>query len=238
MDAVRDVLFPRGCAGCDMPDAVLCPECMSRFSYCRIRDLTAGRGVRGAEPLPAWASAIYQGAVRHAILAWKDHDDVELDAAFASIMTALTMRTPIGEMCNNTAASVLVVPLPSSRGSMRKRGRWHTLPLAQAVADTLCQQGIDATMAPMLRNMASAGRSVQQISAAQRASRIGGNIRLAPQYAESRDYDNHPAVILVDDIITTGSTMRQCAQVCRRAGYRVVGALALADVIVDEDSAF
>lgn len=25
--SLRDVLLPRGCAGCDMPDAVLCDDC-------------------------------------------------------------------------------------------------------------------------------------------------------------------------------------------------------------------
>ena len=27
MGAIRDVVLPRGCAGCDAPDAVVCGEC-------------------------------------------------------------------------------------------------------------------------------------------------------------------------------------------------------------------
>ncbi|WP_423734807.1 ComF family protein [Bifidobacterium felsineum] len=224
----RDVLFPRGCAGCDAPDAVLCEQCAGRFDQCRHRALeSAGNGADSETPVSVWSAAAYQSVARHAILAWKDHDDVELDAVFGSIMHTLGRRSPLVPLC--AGRTVMVVPAPSSPSSMRRRGRWHTLPLAEAVAVGLRERGIDAVAAPMLVSTASGGRSVQQISSAQRAQRIGGHIAVARGMICQGN-----AVILVDDIITTGSTLRQCVRACRQSGAQVLGALTLADAVVED----
>ena len=123
---VCNLLFPRGCAGCDAPDEVLCAACWALFAQCRERDADSGGGAR------IWSASIYQGAVRRAILDWKDHDDTELDGPFGRIMVSLLNKTPIPSSC--LGHRVLVVPVPSSRVSMRRRGRAHTAPLAKSVA--------------------------------------------------------------------------------------------------------
>ena len=89
-----------------------------------------------------WSASIYQGAVRRAILDWKDHDDTELDGPFGRIMVSLLNKTPIPSSC--LGHRVLVVPVPSSRASMRRRGRAHTAPLAKSVAGALRGYGVDA----------------------------------------------------------------------------------------------
>lgn len=72
--SLRDVLLPRGCAGCDMPDAVLCDDCRAsgggfmvvRYAWATV----SGRAIglrRISRPL------------RRAILRWKDHGDEECD---------------------------------------------------------------------------------------------------------------------------------------------------------------
>lgn len=126
---VCNLLFPRGCAGCDAPDEVLCAACWALFAQCRERDADSGGGAR------IWSASIYQGAVRRAILDWKDHDDTELDGPFGRIMVSLLNKTPIPSSC--LGHRVLVVPVPSSRASMRRRGRAHTAPLAKSVAGAL-----------------------------------------------------------------------------------------------------
>ncbi len=106
---VCNLLFPRGCAGCDAPDEVLCAACWALFAQCRERDADSGGGAR------IWSASIYQGAVRRAILDWKDHDDTELDGPFGRIMVSLLNKTPIPSSC--LGHRVLVVPVPSSRAS-------------------------------------------------------------------------------------------------------------------------
>ncbi|OZG68982.1 phosphoribosyl transferase [Bifidobacterium eulemuris] len=217
--AVRDLLLPRGCAGCDLPDAVLCEDCRAVFQGYEPRDLP-GCAMGGAA-----ACAPYRGVARHAILGWKDHGDEELDGPFGELLADLAQRCGLMSWCRESCANgpVWVVPLPSSAASMRARGRWHTVPLAKAVAARMGERGIEARMLPALRSTATGGRSVEQGSAADRGRRIGGHIVLDDAY----DIRGH-TVVLVDDIITTGATMRQCTAVAADAGARVATLLALA----------
>lgn len=67
---------------------------------------------------------------------------------------------------------------------------------------------------------------MQQTSSAQRARRITGHVRV------KRDLIGHgDAVLLIDDIVTTGATVRQCVQAFQQAGTKVVGVLVLADAV-------
>ena len=174
---VCNLLFPRGCAGCDAPDEVLCAACWALFAQCRERDADSGGGAR------IWSASIYQGAVRRAILDWKDHDDTELDGPFGRIMVSLLNKTPIPSSC--LGHRVLVVPVPSSRASMRRRGRAHTAPLAKSVAGALRGYGVDARPCNALSSSTKA-RSVQQVSSAQRARRITGHVRVKRSHRQWR----------------------------------------------------
>ena len=228
--SVRDVVLPRGCAGCDAPDAVLCDDCRALFDRCY------GRELQGSLSGMAYAAAIYQGVARRCILDWKDHDDAELDGPFARILVATLGRSglmaamaamPTIPACGpDLRRPVLVVPAPSSPASMRRRGRRHLMPLVRALSEALCEAGIPSRTSLALVSTAGGGRSVQQISAAQRAQRIGGHIAVAP----GASLQGAP-VLLVDDIITTGSTLRQCTDVLRHAGALPVGGLALAQAV-------
>ena len=67
---------------------------------------------------------------------------------------------------------------------------------------------------------------MQQTSSAQRARRITGHVRV------KRDLIGHgDAVLLIDDIVTSGATARQCGQGFQQAGTKVVGVLVLADAV-------
>ena len=75
--SLRDVLLPRGCAGCDMPDAVLCDDCRASgggFMSFAMPGTVSGRAI---------ACGAYRGPLRRAILRWKDHGDEECDGPFA-----------------------------------------------------------------------------------------------------------------------------------------------------------
>lgn len=85
--AVSFVLFPRGCAGCDAPDEVLCRQCTEEFRQYPVRPVSAP--VRSGE---VWACAWYRGSARQAVLRWKDHGDEEADAPLCALLRELVQH--------------------------------------------------------------------------------------------------------------------------------------------------
>lgn len=216
-----DVFLPRGCAGCDRPDQVLCPSCSLLFAQAR------------AIPAPylelgtAHVCADYAGPVRRTLLSWKDHGDIEVTRPLAAAISSLarTILPLILSAYSSLPARgrLLVVPAPSSPSSLRRRGRSHLAPLAAALAETLTGSGLPAEPAPCLALRGVRKKAVQAGGRAARSHRLTGHVECV-----GRPCPEGRAVILLDDIITTGATLRQCASVLNETGAHPLTALALA----------
>ena len=217
-----DLLAPRACAGCDRPDFLLCPSCRSLL----FRPLTV--------PAPAYAVGLalacapYRGPVRRIILAWKDHDNRPLDAPLCQVMADLApalsrLIDPL--LRSKPAKAILVVPAPSSAASLRKRGRVHLQPILLSLVQALKWHGLDARVESALTMDSVRTKSVQAGGRRDRSRRLAGRIAVA----DPSRLAGHP-VLVVDDIITTGSTIRQCARSLEAVGALPLAALALAAV--------
>ncbi|MEE8725421.1 MAG: phosphoribosyltransferase family protein [Bifidobacterium crudilactis] len=218
------VLFPRGCAGCEAPDEILCAACRGDFS------MIVGRTLPGTLMGRCYAAGIYRNAVRAAMLSWKDHGDREVSRALGDQLARLATRTVIPYLHEHPElrrnAPIHVLPVPSSRKSLNNRGRLQTLQLAGAVATRLNDAGIPALVDHCMRVRGDVRKSVQTGGLRDRASRASGLIHL--RHRESlRDVQ----VIVVDDIVTTASTLRQCMRVLADAGARPLTALLLASTL-------
>jgi predicted amidophosphoribosyltransferase len=119
---------------------------------------------------------------------------------------------------------VRLVPVPSSGSSQRRRGEDVVLALARAAARTLNRRGVAATVVPAL----SLGRVVAD------SAGLGADARaqnLAEAFVARRRVARHLAhahVVLVDDIITTGVTLTECARALATVGVEVAAAATLA----------
>lgn len=236
-DAVTRLLLPRGCAGCDAPDAVLCAHCRSAFLDTQRRSL-AQTSMRAG-----YACGRYDGVVRHAILQWKDHGDEECTGSFALLLEGLVVRT--GMLDAWRAHDILIVPVPSSARSIRQRGRWHMLALAKRLAALLRQRGVRAVVAPVLYMERRVDKAVQSLDPAERAERAKGALRCrdvadargpraagAVGRAGTVDRAGEGYAVVLDDIVTTGATMRRCIHLLQGQGLTVLTSLALAYTVL------
>lgn len=179
--SLRDVLLPRGCAGCDMPDAVLCDDCRASgggFMSFAMPGTVSGRAI---------ACGAYRGPLRRAILRWKDHGDEECDGPFADMMADALLSS--GLLASDPMPVTTLVPAPSSPRSMRERGRWHMRNVTNSLARSLRRRGMDVDTAALLRTTKTSGKSVQMHGAAQRSRRLQGAYRhrCAPTLPTQRD---------------------------------------------------
>jgi predicted amidophosphoribosyltransferase len=151
----------------------------------------------------AWAPLAYEGPARAVVRRLKFHGAVAMADHMAA---AIAARAPRGFL------DAPLVAVPSSRARRRRRGYCHAELVARALAR---RTGLDV-IAPLER---AGGR--RQVGRA-RTDRV----RSPPRFRALETGSG--SAILVDDVITTGATLRACAEALERAGWRCDRAVAYA----------
>ena len=217
-DLARDfarLLVPVACAGCGLDDVPLCEGCSAPWWESPFRaEEGAGRlEVVGRTRLPVWAVTELDGTVHRAVATWKDGRRRDLDPFFArAIGRASTGIAPLMD----GLGPLTVIAVPSKRASVRRRGVDLGHLLALAVAHSLSAAGLQAARdAPLV---AAGGRSRGRSSV--------GRWHSAEVRVTRRPRDG--AVLLVDDVMSTGATIARAAEALEGVGRAVVGALVLA----------
>ena len=119
----------------------------------------------------------------------------------------------IASMASNFAASdVLVIPVPLHVRKLRERGFNQSELIAKA-ALKLNPAGERLTLAPKALERRRETRSQIGLSSHQRRE----NMRGAFAVTDSDQVYGHE-ILLVDDVLTTGTTASECARVLRRSG--------------------
>ena len=215
-----DLVVPGQCAGCARhAPASLCGLCAGQLlaadPLARWISTPVGR-------LPVFAAASYDGCVRAALLAYKERGRRDVRADLASVLTRAAV---IAENGGFLTPSVLLVPVPSSRAALRERGYDAVGLLASATARELCRRGLDTRAAPVLRH-ARAVDDQAGLSITRRQANLAG--ALTVWRPRDRDRLRGQAVVVVDDIVTSGATVAEACRALSHVGANVTAAIAVA----------
>jgi ComF family protein len=131
--------------------------------------------------------------------------------SMASIMAATLER-----LDGSLTQDYLVVPVPTASNRIRHRGFDHTDCLATKVAKKLGAKKLNALARIGQTRQVGAERSIRL------AQLSGQYITRYPELIKGRN------ILLIDDVVTTGATLRAAAKALRAAGAARVDALVVA----------
>jgi len=222
--AAVDLIFPPRCGGCEKVGHRYCPNCLTSLQYlppplcddcgdplargeagrcaaCRRKSDSALTGTRSV--------AFFEGPLQHALHRLKYKRDIILADSLARLLHAAwqTQALP-GEV---------VIPVPLSPQRLRERGYNQAGLLARGFAEL-------AGLQYALDGAARVRHTVSQVglTAEQRCANVVGAFEGRPRVVAGC------AVILVDDVRTTGATLEACAEALRAVGAASVWGLTLA----------
>lgn len=197
-----DTLWPNRCDCCDarIPyDLLLCADCTASLAALRI-DYAAWAQTKPALP---WAGGAvlfaYDSAARTGVLSMKTGR-----RGFGRYAAGL-LAEQVAALCPPERLSCVTwVPMTKSR--RRMQGYSHSELLGRAMAASL---GISAR-GDLLEEHAGTVRQ-HDLPAAERA-------KYAERFSHTGKRIDGQTVLLVDDILTTGSTLRRCTELLREYG--------------------
>lgn len=217
-----DWLYPPACGGCGTLGWRWCPECHQRVIYmdeqniCHLcGNLLFGGGIcprcqsqpPSFQALRSWG--VYSGPLRQAIHRLKYGREIGLGEALAQplLERLISLNWPID----------LITAIPLNKNRLKQRGYNQAGLLARPLA-----LGYKVPYKPQAVQRIKDTPTQVGLSAAQRKENVRGVFNALPQVVQGR------TVLLVDDVTTSGSTMREGAQSLLEAGATAVYGLTLA----------
>ncbi|TDD73038.1 ComF family protein [Jiangella aurantiaca] len=224
--AAADLALGSVCAGCGEHAGLLCPSCRAALLGPASRVLS----IPGRPDLPLAGAATYADTVRAAIIEHKEHGRLPLAGPLGdALAVAVTALLAAGAPCRVAAHGdrpVVLVPVPSAPSAVRRRGHDPVLRSARRAAATLHRSGQRTTVVAGLRH----GRRIADQAGLDRRERENN---LHGSLVATRAVGRRAAgccVVVVDDIVTTGATLRESARALEAAGLRPCGAAVIAVV--------
>jgi predicted amidophosphoribosyltransferase len=229
--AAGDLLLGAQCAACGTPGWGLCVGC---------RSATSGPGyLTRPDPCPPGfpltaTTGPYGGRLQRLVSAHKEHQVLSLTPFFGDRL-ATAVGCLLDAVGSAQRAPVVLVPIPSTPAAVRARGYDATAAMTKrAVRRLVAPSGApEPARHVRARHLLVASRRVQDqagLGAADRRANLAGSLRVVGA---------RPApgtlVVIVDDVVTTGSSLAEAARALRAAQIRVLGAATVAATVRSRD---
>lgn len=247
--AASEFLLPKMCLGCGSWGSVWCATCAASLESppFRARDLVLNRERHenhqspmpcGFDAVPVFAAAHYQGpAVRLINLAKESGSPIAQKLVAKSLLTSVHaliasqachhpgLLDSVSSMGSSGLAEpaarspIAVVPIPTTAKARRVRGG-H--PLGEITKRVIKGSQLPLETCSALIN-ARRRQDQASLSIGEREANVAGSFVWANQSSQ----ESRP-IVLIDDVVTTGATLRAAASALQQAGLVTIGCAVVA----------
>ncbi|MGN1001939.1 MAG: ComF family protein [Oscillospiraceae bacterium] len=208
--AFLDILFPPRCVFCrkfmKSSREPICPDCLKTLPY------TTGGGEKTGDFFTVCVAPLYyEGTVREALLRYKFKQATGYAQPFGRLLARCVRENLAGRYD-------LISWVPLSKKRLKERGYDQAMLLACAAALEL-----DDVAVSTLEKHIHVEKQSAMGSAEKRRANISGAYRV-----EDPELIAGKRILLIDDIVTTGSTLSECARTLLSAGASEVLCAAVA----------
>ncbi len=204
ISALSELIFPSRCLGCRQLGIGICSSCRLSWHPHIYRSTISTDDFS----FPVYSAVAYSPVAQKVLLGAKEG---ALHVADRLILQALTHS--LAYFYSEVGIADLV-PIPSRKMNTRKRGR-----------DFILEQTYEVSRTPLVsvRAILSHSRWVRDQSTLNSQTREI-NLSQSMRCANREEPTNIP-VIIIDDLVTSGATLREAGRALYGAGYTVIGAV-------------
>ena len=209
MKSLAELIFPSRCIGCSQLGISICSVCRKSWHSHIYR-----RDIKVLDTTYPVISAIEYSPIASRVL--MRAKEANQDAADQLLINAISHSLRFFQRKFGHGA---LVAIPSRRSATRKRGRDFMQEIVDSVAD------IEKVNSLQILQHQRAVRDQSKLNSSQRAHNIEGAFSTIFHRAMAPDVGNIGPLIIVDDLVTTGSTLAEAIRALREAGFPVIGAV-------------
>jgi ComF family protein len=211
-DFILDLLFPKKCVGCGKEGTWFCSDCIAKISY---QELPYIR-FEGPYLDGLIAAACFKNPLKEAIHAFKYDGVKELAESLSNLLIQHLKDDRLGFV---RQMKPLLIPVPLHKSKEIERGFNQSALLSEKLGHKLNLK-IEKNF------LVKTKKTPAQVKLKEDERRK--NIKGAFAFIGERKAILGKTILLVDDVMTTGSTLNECAKVLKRAGAKKVWGLVLA----------
>lgn len=224
----KNTLFQSRCRVCGRPlseQGLLCHGCSASLakvlaqsahlfpetSVHAFTDGTKAGTINSLSRIKIYHGGPYKGILRDIILSWKFNGHLELSELIGNIAFDAAMKIEKDELPD------IIIPVPLHSSRLRKRGFNQSLLIAHRLGKSLnCPVAVNS-LKRIRKTIPQAG-----LNAKSRENNLAGAFKIDP-----KDIHNKK-ILLVDDIFTTGATVKECCRELFAGGCKDVNIIVAA----------
>lgn len=227
---ILDILFPRYCIQCRKIGAYLCTSCFSYISFietgfCVVCQRQAIDGMthpvcRGKYTIDGvFSSLMYAGVVKKLVYQFKYPPYIRhLEGVLTDLFYEGIIQKEAAYRILQQEAMFVPIPLHASR--LRKRGYNQSNVLARSLGNRL--------QIPVLDCLERIKKTKTQVGLSQAERQENSKDAFAITKKHAAMLSHIDQIFLIDDVVTSGSTLKEAAKVLKKAGVGKVWGMTLA----------